>query len=150
MLEYVGDNRIAPTQCSITGDPDCGFTTGFRNVVIGLTILGAFIVKDASDIFFLNEYQWVDHSASRSIYYRAGSTFFVLFLQIITNVYVAIACGTKIVSSSLDLPETLSAAINAFFILEIDDALLPFLTTVLQPKGVCVTFSTSYAPYVFD
>merc|ERR1711939_545043 len=55
--------------------------------------------------------------------------------QVATNVIVAVACGTKIVTSSLDLPETLSAAIEAFFILEIDDALLPFLTFIVQPKG---------------
>ncbi len=61
----------------------------------------------------------------------------MLLLQITTNVLVAIACGTKIVSSSLELTETLSAAIEAFVVLEIDDALLPLLATIIQPKGVC-------------
>ena len=112
-------------------------------MILGLLILSAFILKDASAIFFTHSYQVFDHQDGDLNYVgmEDGCRFtlggLVVLLQIVTNVYVAIACGTKVVSSSLDLTETLSAAIDAFFVLEIDDAFLPFVAFLIQPTGVC-------------
>merc|ERR1739848_683366 len=115
-------------------------------MVLGLVILSAFVLKDASAIFFTHGYQFFDHQmfdGGGEVHWELWPQFvcryvlggLVTLLQIATNVYVAIACGTKVVTSSLDVTETLSAAIDAFFVLEIDDALLPFLTFLVQPKG---------------
>ena len=141
MMQYRGGNNIAVTQCDYwdVSNADCGVAVASSNIVAGIAILYAFIIKDASDIFLVNRYQWMDHSVwhdlSKQSYLRIFFAIIVLLMQIGLNVFIAIACGFKLVSSSLDFAETLSAAIDAFFVLEIDDALMPTLVTLIRPTG---------------
>ena len=109
---------------------DEGFDAAWRNQVIGILLLWLFLVAEINAIFFKNEYHF------KGFAYNGAPAVLVLFLQIIVAFWVAFACSASVMNSSLDTVATIQASLEAFFVLEIDDKLLPVLWTIVAPKGL--------------
>ena len=110
---------------------DEGFSAALYNQLIGIPLLWLYLVTEINAIFFKNEYYF------NFIFSDSGDSaaLVVLFGQIVVAFGVAFACSQSVMTSSLDTVATIQASIEAFFVLEIDDKLLPVLWTCFQSKG---------------
>ena len=103
-----------------------GFQTSWRNISVGLVLLVSFALAELNALFVTNEY----HAA------KAGDletflAYMVLLFQLGVQCAVVYGCVSSILTCSLGTSATIHAAIEAFFLMEIDDMLVPVIWTVL-------------------
>ena len=118
--------------------PDCPmFEKLVFNITYGMIVLVSLIVADVVRIFHYNKYHFMSNKAykceSRVQFICAA---LIWIGKILTNVMTAIACTRKIIATSVDISMTLTAGVEAYFLLGIDDCFLLALVWLFDPEGV--------------
>ena len=104
-----------------------GSETSKFNILIGLALLTGFLASELGDLFFSNEYHFMDEMPTWRHVARAFLAWIVLIGQIVVSLAVTPVCVGSIITSSLDTTDTMDASIAAFFVMELDDKLVPIL-----------------------
>lgn len=115
-----------------------GFRVALINIVFGLALMRLNQLGDITAIMENNQYHLDDATSDNKAWWRLYLGLFILLMQIVTDVVVTLVCSIKLVSSSLEISDTISSAIEAFFILQIDKELVPALLKFSKFEGIFV------------
>lgn len=126
VLEYFSNGQLGLT--------DEGYKTSLGNIVFGVTLLLFFHVAEMTAVFCENEYHLKVDAPKDAL--RRYAELVILAFQVVNAATVIRAAAQSVLTNSLDTVETIEAALNAFFILEIDDKLLPVMWTCVKHKGI--------------
>lgn len=117
---------------------DKGVAESRSNIAIGMLLLLAFYASEIHTIFVTNEYHIQRACTSLGVRMMSSS---VLYGQIIVASWVVFVCAQGIMTGSLDTAATIAHSIETFFILEIDDKLLPVIWSCVkgihEPHIIC-------------
>ena len=109
-----------------------GVQIGTMNCIYSLLLLYAFILFDLHRTFFVDKYHFGRRQYSTHHPMIVILCVLTIIGSLLVNIMVAWTCGVSIVISNMDLVSTISNAIFAFIVLQIDDLLIPILITILK------------------
>ena len=112
-----------------------GLQTSMFNIVIGMALLLGFLSSELDALLRSNEYHFMDRMTTWRHVARTFLGWIVLIGQITIVLVVTSACVGSIITSSLDTTKTVEASIAAFFVLEIDDKLVPVVWPAIPYDG---------------
>eukprot|EP01047_Picozoa_sp_COSAG01_P063957 COSAG01_NODE_8380_length_2807_cov_3.481905_3_plen_389_part_00 len=112
-----------------------GSLQGIRNILLGLVLLYAFIIKDLQETFFENWFHSGGHYWDISGTWGLFTSTICAHLSV--NIIVAMSCGIRLVVGCCSFERALESAVGAFLILEVDDILLPF---VVRAHGIDASY----------
>ena len=130
---------------------DEGFTTSWHNIVFGVSLLLGFHLSELNDVFYDNKYRLGKIEGNGVC--RVMAAWLVLLMQVVVASCVILAAARSVLTNSLETVSTIEAALNAYFILEIDDKILPVFWTCIKEKGVmqlvlCLTTGACICDFV--
>lgn len=104
-----------------------GSNTRWRNIFMGIGLLMTRHYYELNAIFCSNDYELKDQD-----FLRREMSWHALLGQIVVGAYVVFACAQSVFVNALDTAGTLEKSLYAFFILEIDDQLVPLAWTLVR------------------
>lgn len=105
------------------------------HIVLGASILCAYIISDMLKIFFHNKYRFGGNCDSTKNCCRNTGGIIVVIGQTIINIIVGIACGIAIAATCFNIGGMIIIAVEAFFVLELDDLLVPVFHCCCRYQG---------------
>ena len=139
----------------------CHFLSHFLSCHFGVMLVMATTLNDFVDKFYVYEYHFTpsigatDHRCRRTM--RQVLAIYILIGQIAINIFVVVVCAKQIAAVATEISSVILAAVEAHFILEIDDLFVPGLNKFFCIQGYddnvgihMVTVHTDYSPWVYS
>ena len=130
--DYASMDKLDIFEAMKKGDiglTDEGFAICWPNIVLGSALFWCYLFNELNALLLVNKFP---ASAKDAPCYQIALAMIVLALQLNIAFWVGTVCANFAIASSLDTSKTIQAAIEAFFIMEIDETLIPVIWTVMR------------------